>query len=203
MRITIFGSSGRIGREAVNYALKKGYDVVAFMRPNRYLEVEHPNLTCIKGEFTDMDKLKKAVLDSDAVVVTLGGFFQESLRICYYNLMQATEEVGPKRLIALFTPCVVDKGDKFCWNTVFPNVWTSLWFRKGRKGLKICSDRVRYSNLDWTIVRYLEPVDGEYTGDVKIGFDVKQKIRRADVAAFMVDQVEDTRFIRQMPIVGS
>lgn len=203
MKITVFGSNGRVGREVVKYALDKGHEVTAYMRPNRYLDDEHPNLTCVRGELGDFEQMKSAVSGADAVIVTLGGFFQDSMVEAYRNVVNVTEESGPKRFICLMTPTVRADGDKYCWNTIFPRVATKLFFNKGRTHLKMCSEFVKNSKLDWTVVRHLEPIEGPYTGDVKVGFHVKQKITRANLAGFMVDQAGSKEYIRKMPIVGS
>lgn len=203
MKITVFGSNGRVGREVVKYALGKGHEVTAYMRPNRYLDDEHPNLTCVRGELNDFEQMKSAVSDADAVIVTLGGFFQDSMPDVYRNVVKVTEEAGPKRFVCLMTPVIKADGDKFCWDIVFPRVATKFFFGKGRKHVRMCGEFVKNSKLDWTIVRHLEPVEGPYTGDVKVGFHVKQKITRANLAGFMVDQAGSKEYIRKMPIVGS
>lgn len=62
--------------------------------------------------------------------------------------------------------------------------------------------------VDWgtPMVRFMMPQDSPYTGKVKVGFgDVKMKfaISREDIGAFMVDQVENEKYIKSMPIIGS
>ena len=52
----------------------------------------------------------------------------------------------------------------------------------------------------------LTKIRHHYTGKVKVGFgDVKMKfaISREDIGAFMVDHVENKKYIRSVPIIGS
>lgn len=50
------------------------------------------------------------------------------------------------------------------------------------------------------------PTDDDVLSDVKVSFDdvkIKMAIPRASIAAFMIDQVENTKYIKSMPIIGS
>jgi NAD(P)H-binding len=57
------------------------------------------------------------------------------------------------------------------------------------------------SDLEWTIARFTRPTDGPATGNVRAGFLGRDKlgaaaITRADIASFLLDQLDDTRFLR-------
>jgi len=61
------------------------------------------------------------------------------------------------------------------------------------------------SDLEWTIARFTRPIDGPATGNVRAGFLGRDKlgaaITRADIATFLLDQLDDTRFIRAAPAI--
>ena len=62
------------------------------------------------------------------------------------------------------------------------------------------------SGLDWTLVRFMAPQNGPYTDRVKVGFgDINMKfgISREDIGAFMAEQLDSSRYIGRMPIIGS
>ena len=66
---------------------------------------------------------------------------------------------------------------------------------------------VRESGLDWTIVRPPHLKEGPRTGRYLHGFPpvrtpIKGWISRADVAEFMLDQLEDDTYVRQTPGVS-
>lgn len=66
--------------------------------------------------------------------------------------------------------------------------------------------RIETSGLDWTIVRFMAPKDIPYTGKIKVGFgDTKMNfgVSRADIGTFMVEQLDNSCFVGEMPIIGS
>jgi putative NADH-flavin reductase len=65
---------------------------------------------------------------------------------------------------------------------------------------------VRASALDWTIVRAPLLTNGRRTGQYRAGEDIAARwplpmLSRADVAEFMLRQLDDARFVRQAPSV--
>ena len=73
---------------------------------------------------------------------------------------------------------------------------------------KVRQERIiRSSTLDWVIVRPGALRNGPARGHYQRGFDVGSWIRtvrisRADVAAFMIDQLTDDRYVRSAPGVA-
>jgi len=64
---------------------------------------------------------------------------------------------------------------------------------------------LRASGLDWTIVRYPRLTDGPLTGHYRVGYvgrDSGTQLSRADGAHFVLKELEDGKYIRQMPIVS-
>lgn len=61
MTITVFGATGGIGRQAVIYALEKGFFVKAYVRNPKKLGIEHPNLSVIVGELNEYSKMRNAI----------------------------------------------------------------------------------------------------------------------------------------------
>ena len=68
------------------------------------------------------------------------------------------------------------------------------------------AELLKNSDLDWTLVRFLRPLDTPYKGKVSVGFGniwfMNFSISREDIGAFMVEQVESKEYIRSMPIIG-
>jgi len=69
------------------------------------------------------------------------------------------------------------------------------------------AETVRASALDWTIVRLTMLNDKPKSGKVRVGYLGKGKvgtwISRADVADFMLRQLEDTKYLRQAPAISN
>jgi hypothetical protein len=65
---------------------------------------------------------------------------------------------------------------------------------------------VRQSGLEWTVVRVPMLTDAEPTGEVNaayVGRGMGMRVTRADMAAFMLDQLADEAFVHQAPAISS
>ena len=65
---------------------------------------------------------------------------------------------------------------------------------------------MRVSDRDWTVVRVSMLVDAPKTGVVKVGHvnrDRGMRITRADLAEFVLKQVQDSTYLRQAPAIGN
>ncbi|XP_028037480.1 flavin reductase (NADPH) [Bombyx mandarina] len=72
-KVVIFGSTGVIGLNAVEAALKKGLEVRAFVRdPAKLPEHLKDKVEIVKGNVLEPDSVHEAVEGTDAVVITLG-----------------------------------------------------------------------------------------------------------------------------------
>lgn len=210
MKVIIFGASGGIGKFAVQHALEKGYDVKAFLRNPSKLTIKHKNLTIIQGGINNYNDIKNAIFDCDAVIWCIGIPMKrykhmESLD-GHKNLLKAMNECGIKRLIDWATPSVRFKKDKKSFITVVPGFMAGILFPMAKKEIIYIADMITASKLKWTIVRFMAPKDTPFTGNVKVGFgDTKMSfnISRADIGAFMVEQLSNKSYEYSMPIIGS
>jgi hypothetical protein len=65
---------------------------------------------------------------------------------------------------------------------------------------------VRASDCDWTIVRVSMLTNAPKTGIVKVGHVGKamgMRLSRADLAEFMLEQVQDAKYLRQAPAISN
>lgn len=211
MKIAVFGASGGIGKFVVKHALDKGYEVNAYVRNPSKLTMSTGKLHVIKGEITDYETIKSAVLGCDAVIWCVGigmvkhGAGMPSLE-GHKLLLKAMKENNVTRLIDWATPSVPFKGDKKSFITVVPALIAGIALKQAKQEMVSIGRIVSESELDWTFVRFMAPMDTPYTGKVKVGFgDVKMKftISREDIGAFMAEQIESKQYYHSMPIIGS
>jgi hypothetical protein len=67
-------------------------------------------------------------------------------------------------------------------------------------------DKVRHSGLDWTIVRAPMLTEGPATGRVREGYvgkDIGPRLTRADLAAFMLKQLDTETYVGQAPAISN
>ena len=69
------------------------------------------------------------------------------------------------------------------------------------------AETVRSSDLEWTIVRFALLNNKPKSGKVKAGYvgsgEVGTQISRADIAEFMLKQINDMKYLRAAPAISN
>jgi putative NADH-flavin reductase len=212
MRVTVFGATGAIGRLVVQQLLDDGHQVTALVRTPAKLALTHSHLTVVTGQLSDRDAVEQAVSGADAVISALGPSLKRSTTGTAVTdgtrtIVQAMEAQKVARIIALATPSLADPQDKPHWKHKVLPVMAGLMFPNALAELKGMTDAVTGSSLDYTIARITNPTDKPATGRIRSGFLGHDKIgsamSRADIAAFLVSQLTDTRYRRAMPAISN
>jgi putative NADH-flavin reductase len=192
-----------MGHQLVVQALEQGHTVTAFARNPAKLELEHANLTVVRGDALDSASVEKAVDGQDAVLCSLGAGAKGTIRSeGTRSIVRAMEKAGVSRLVCLSTLGVGDSRANlsFFWKHII----FGLLLRRAYADHVSQEDCVKESRLDWTIVRPGAFTDGNRTGVYRHGFPgtdrtIKGKISRADVADFMLKQLADRTYLHETP----
>ena len=172
---------------------------------------ECDGVTVVEGNISNQAKVKRALEGRDTVIWCVGIPMKRKLPghdslEGHEVLLEATRETGVTHLVDWGTPSIHFTKDKRSFITVVPGILAGFALTDAKKEMAAIGDLLEKSDLDWTMVRFMAPKDTPYTGNVKVGFgDVKMNfaISHEDIAALMVEQVEDRSYIRSMPIIGS
>ncbi|GAB2533372.1 NAD(P)-dependent oxidoreductase [Spirosoma aerophilum] len=200
MQLLVIGATGGTGRQVVEQALQQGHFVTAFVRDPAKLTSQHPNLTIITGDVLQPETLLPAVRRQDAVICSLGsrpGQKDEAVAIGTKYLIDAMTKAGIKRLLVVSSLGVGSSYEE-------ASLPTKLFVKTVLSGVIAEKEKqeqfVRESNLDWTIVRPTGLSNGPITRKYRLGehlpftlFDIP-RISRADVAAFLLDQLDKEDF---------
>lgn len=204
MRIIIFGSTGTIGRQLILQAFALRHQVTAFTRtPQKLADIEHPNLRIFEGDIFSVEDLKEALAGQEAVIIALGGGRKGGVRgPGTRNIILAMEQTGIKRLICLTTLGAGDSAGNL--NFFWKRIMFGWFLRDAYADHQLQEQHVTASALDWTIVRPAAFTDGKATGKFHHGFGAEQKnlalkISKADVALFMLRQLESEEYLRKSP----
>ena len=204
MKLVIFGATGGTGRQVVEQALDQGHRVTAFARTPDKLDIQHPNLDVAQGDVMDLPSVEQAIQGQDAVVCILGsGQLKSNIRSeGTRQIIQAMEHTGVRRLICQSTLGTGDSWGNL--NFFWKYVMFGFILRHVFADHELQESYVQQSNLDWTIVRPGSFVDGDRTGEYRHGFPgtdktLKLKITRGDIADFILKQLADDTYLRQMP----
>ena len=208
MKIVVFGASGGTGNHVVRQALETGHQVTAFVRNPEKLIIEHPNLVVCLGEVLDAKKVEQAIAGQDAVISTLGstrppvpGMMETAAK----NIVSTMQKHGVKRLISTTGAGVRDPQDQ---PKLFDKVMKALLTVMAKDVLQDSQanvDLIRASDLDWTVVRFPRLVNGEHTGNYRVGYvgkDSGSQLSRADAADFILRELEKGEYIRKAPMVS-
>ncbi len=209
--IAVFGTSGLTGKPFTEMALKDGYSVKVLVRTAAKLGLQHPNLQIIQGDLTDSAKVEETIRGTDAVVSLIGassGSPDDIKVIATRHIVAAMQKNNVKRFIRLGSAPfgVFAEGDKLNFGR---RLKASL--AKTVMGTMVADERqsvrlTEQSDLDWTVVRapFLnnEPPKGTYRVG-HLGVDTGSSITRTDVAAFVLDELKNAKYVKQMPLVSN
>ncbi|MFZ3589707.1 NAD(P)-dependent oxidoreductase [Bacillus sp. DJP31] len=208
MKVVIFGASGRSGIPLVEQALERGHDVTAFVRTKSKLANTQPKLTIVEGDVLNSEDVERAIIGQDVVLSVIGHTKQgpkDLLSKATQNILKAMNNLGVKRIISLTgagvkVPKDVKQGfvSRF-FETLLKLFEKELWMDSVKQ-----KDLIKESTVDWTIVRGPRLLVGEKTENYQTGYFKfnKPMINRADVAHFILDEIEKNQFVREYPLIG-
>jgi putative NADH-flavin reductase len=202
MKAIIFGATGTVGNEIVKQVLRKRFEVTVFVRnPEKITNPNHANLTICKGDVLNLSDVEKAVQNHDVVLCALGDGKVGKIRaLGTRNIIDAMNKAGLKRLICQST---LGMGESYGnLNLIWKHVMFGMLLKKVFQDHQLQETYILNSDLDYTIVRPSALTDGEITNKYKIGFDgtykkLNLKISRADVANFMLCQLQNGEYVRK------
>jgi hypothetical protein len=211
MDVTVFGATGKIGHLVVEQLLEAGHHVRALVRSPGKLTIEDDHLEVIVAELDDAPAIRKAVDGADAVISSLGPAIDPFLRSgplteATRTIVAAMHESGVRRLIALATVSVPDPRDRPGLIDRLVPVGIGLLIPGALREIQGISEVVTTSELDWTLARITAPIDIPANGTLRAGFlggGVGAPMARTDVAAFLVDQLTDDRFVGASPAISN
>lgn len=204
MRITIFGPTGNTGRQLVSGALAAGHEVTAFTRHPGAIAPQ-PGLQTVSGSTRDAVEVERAIENRDAVLCALGGRpWRRSERVCSSAMkciVPAMARQGVRRVVAISTFGAGDTRAQVGW--VARSLACGLVLRSEVADKEAMESELAASDLDWVVVRVGLLTDGPASGTWRAADDGSihgmGKISRADVAAFMLDQLANDTWVRRRP----
>jgi nucleoside-diphosphate-sugar epimerase len=210
MRIVIFGANGQTGRLLTGQALAAGHDVAAVTRRPAEFPIAHDRLTVVEADVRDAPAVDRAVEGADVVLSALGVSFTRNQVTIYSqgtgNIVAAMSRQGVRRLIVVSSSATephhhADGG--FMLNRVLQPLVTATIGKTTYADMRRMERLVRGSGLDWTIMRPSGLFDAPGVTAYELHQDQAPGIftSRAGLAASMLDQATDTRFVRKAAAV--
>jgi putative NADH-flavin reductase len=214
--VLIIGASRGVGLETVRQALAAGHAVRAFARSARDIgrddaRLDDTRLERREGDARDTSAIAEALQGTDAVIQAIGTgpsarwsarpvtLFSETTG----HLVQAMQAEGPRRLIAVSGFGAGETRERF---STLERIGHDIVLGRAYEDKTRQEEMIRDSSLDWTIVRPTILTPGPRTGRYRVLALPAQwrngLIARADVADFLVRQIEDRTYLHRTPVLA-
>ncbi len=201
-KLFILGATGGTGRALVEQARLRGHLVTAFVRSPEKLDPLRDGVNVRRGDPRDADELRAALPGHDAVLSALGPSSLGRTTLvsdCARSTVAAMQATGVRRLLVVGVAVLFENDGLL--NAI--GRWTFL--RNVARDSAEMERIVSTSALDWTIARPPRLTNGALTraygvADSRMPPAARLSISRADVADFLLDELEHPAHVRR--IVG-
>jgi putative NADH-flavin reductase len=205
VKLVVFGATGPTGRLLISQALHAGHDVVAVTRRDANM-LSGRGVSIARADVLDANAVAEAVAGSDAVLSAIGGSPSRRTISVYSrgtaNIIEAMSRHGMRRLVVVSSsaldPSWRPSGAFFFNNVLDPYV--------NRKVAKTAHDDMRRmeallgsTDLEWTVARPSGLFDHPSVTNYRLAAGSADGLftARSDLAAAMLAQVTDDRFVRK------
>ena len=205
MKILVFGASGATGYNLVSQALEKGHYVRAFVRDASKLKIENKNLTIFQGDVSNYQQIEDAIKDQDVVISALGASTPIKRNFILIkgieNIVAAMTKFHVERIVYQSFLGVKENRKElgFLLDHIIP-----IALKGSILDHEVKENIITSSNHQWTIVRCPTLTNGPFTGKYIDGERIQSasilpSLSRADVADFMLNELQKNKYIRKKP----
>ena len=206
--VALFGASGRTGSRVLSRAAAAGDEVRVLVRDPDKLGLVGDRVTVLSGDVLDPAAVDRTVAGADAVLSVFGqvkGSPRDLQTRGTRLIVEAMQRHGVSRLVTLSGGGLRAPQDR----PKLPDrlIGTALKLMAGY----VLADAeghlavLKESGLEWTVVRGPRLTQAPGKGHYRVGWvgvDASTQISRDDLADFILTQVEDRRFIYELPFVS-
>ena len=207
MKVLVLEATGSVGQYILRLGTERGHQLTALVRNPEKLKSWERRVRIVKGDALDKDAVEQALRDQEAAIYAIGikrigrtTLFSESTRI----LIDAMERSSIKRLV-----CITGVGageNKGHGGFLYDRILFPLITKRIYEDKDVQEALVQKSSLDWVIVRPAMFREGTPSGKLEAVTEVRGvtliRVSRAEVAAFVLDQLTDDRYLRKAVFIG-
>jgi putative NADH-flavin reductase len=202
MKLIVFGGTGGTGLALIAQALDAGHAVTAFVRSPDRLGALRERVRVVIGDVFDAAAVTEAIRGHDAVLSALGTRPWRHVDLCSGGtrvIAGAMRAAGVRRIIALSTQGVGDSK-----LGALGRVLAALALRRAFRDKQLMEEELAAGDLDWIVVRPGLLTNGKPRGRWRAADDGSLRggsIARADVAAFMLQQLASDEWLRRRAVL--
>jgi len=200
-----------VGRFLIQESLARGYDIRALARTPAKLEEFRDRITVVQGDALNPETIREVLQTSDVVISALGPVKADGDAARFVSTTVTGNVVREMEVQAISQYLVVSGAA-----VVMPDDERNLlgwWIRALAKiGLNdtLQDKQAEYnllaaSSADWMLARcpLIDPEPFIYSPLVSLETPPAFRLRAAELARFMLDQIDSRQYVRQGPFLGS
>lgn len=205
--IAVIGASAGVGLLCVQQALERGHQVTSLSRRVEGLP-EHRALKVIQGSAANVNDLRRATQDADAILVTLGTGMDRKPTTLYTDFGRALLELQPElgaKPIQILTG--FGAGDSAAFQGSVARLLFRLLLRAVYENKSALEAMVEASGLNWSLVRPGMLTNGTAKGPAHVQTEYVPSMKvsavsRGAVARFMIEEAELSRYSHRKPALS-
>lgn len=207
-KIAIIGGTGKVGRHIAFRALENGYQVRMLVRNPKKLTVRDDRIEIVEGNAQNLKDIQKLLKDCQIVINTFGQPLKEKqiYSSVTENILEVMTDLQIDRYIGVTGGSLTINGDKkSIINRVgaklFEVFYSNMMIDK-KKEWQILKDN---KLIKWTLIRLPFIVDGKEIGDIKEDLTDMPgtKITNRDIATFIINQIENLKYVQKAPFISN
>jgi putative NADH-flavin reductase len=209
MHILIIGANGGIGKNSVIQALEAGHKVSALVRKRENITLNHPNLTIKIGDVMQSETLDKCLEGADVVLSSIGvkklgptTLYSEGNK----NLLRTMKRTGVQRAFFISASAIVVSPVQPFFVRLLTKYVLQRILRHPYADQRIMETMIKESGINWTIMRPPRLTDKPVTGHYRVACNCFLKnslsISRADVAHFMINNINNEATYKAIVEIG-
>lgn len=203
--IAVIGGTGKSGHYLVHELLKNEYPIKLLLRTPGNFTIESPLIEIVQGDARNFESVNRLIADCSAVISKIGQpagedpIFSDSTG----NIIQSMNLHGIKRYITITGLNVDTPFDHKNSKVKAATDWMYQNYPKTTKDKQDEYDLLVNSDLDWTLVRLplIIPTAERFKKEINLTDCPGEKISAADLAEFLVSQIDDRTYIKQSPFL--
>ena len=206
-RIAIIGGTGKVGRHIAARAIEKGYYVRMLVRNPERLLYKNDKIEIVKGQVQNIDSIRELLSDCQVVINTFGQPPKEDPLYSKVtnNIFNVVEYLNISRYIGVSGGSLTIKEDKKSMMNRFGTKLFEVFFSKMMQDKKLEWEFLsKNTHIQWTLIRLPFVKDSLKSKQIKENLTDMPgtKITNQDIAAFIINQIDNTQYMHKAPFIS-
>lgn len=207
-KIGIIGGTGTVGRHIVKRAIQQGYHVRMLVRNPEKLLYKDDKIEIVQGEIQDLENIRELLKDCKIVINTFGQPPKEKPMYSKVtkNIFDVMNDLKITRYIGVSGGSLTIGGDKKSLLNRFGAKLFELLFPRMIEDKKLEWNILSNDKqIQWTLIRLPFVKDSLKTNRIKESLTDMPgtKITNYDIASFIVEQIDNQKYIHKAPFISN